>query len=77
VAIAGWPREVPVRRLAVVLSVVVAAGVCPAQGVVSPGFAAYQAVVEPLPGDFNGDGFADVALVSPVKMWAPSPTLAR
>jgi FG-GAP repeat len=53
------------RRLAVVLSVVVAAGVCPAQSVVSQSLAMNQVAGEPLQGDFDGDGFADLAVGVP------------
>jgi hypothetical protein len=53
------------RRLAVVLSVVVVAGVCPAQSVVSQSLATNQVAGEPLQGDFDGDGFADLAVGVP------------
>jgi FG-GAP repeat len=53
------------RRLAVVLTVLLAAGVCPVPSVVSASFAAYQAAGEPLAGDFNGDGSADLAVGAP------------
>ena len=53
------------RRRAVVLSVVVVAGICPAQGVVSQSLAANQVAGEPLQGDFDGDGFADLAVGVP------------
>jgi hypothetical protein len=53
------------RRLAVMLIILLTAGVCPAQSFVSAGFVAYQAAAKPMPGDFNGDGLADLAVGVP------------
>ncbi len=53
------------RRLAVVLSVVLAAGVCLAQSAAAESVATYQVAGEPLQGDFDGDGCADLAVGVP------------
>jgi hypothetical protein len=53
------------RRLAVVLSVVLAAAVWPTQSAAAESVATYQVAGDPLQGDFDGDGFADLAVGVP------------
>jgi FG-GAP repeat len=53
------------RRLAVVLSVVLAAAVWPTQSAAAESVATYQVAGDPLQGDFDGDGFADSAVGVP------------